>query len=107
MTNNTRQTAYPYDQYSEEFKASYEQSPYYRQGSTWKDYEPAYKYGYEQYNAENASRKWDEVQANLEQGWEKAKGESRMAWAEAKDAIRDGWHKLERALPGDADNDGR
>ena len=30
-----------------------------------------------------------------------------MTWAKAKDATRDAWHRIERAIPGDADKDGR
>ena len=97
----------PYDQYQREFQASYEKEPYYREGNAWSDYEPAYKYGYDRFGAENAARKWDEIETDLEQGWERVKGESRLAWAEAKQAVRQGWDRLERAMPGDADNDGR
>jgi hypothetical protein len=28
-------------------------------------------------------------------------------WNDAKQAVRAGWHRVERAMPGDADNDGR
>ena len=107
LQEQRQNTTVPYDQYQREFQQSYERTPYYREGQTWKDYEPAYQYSYDRFNSENASRKWDEVQGELEQGWEKAKGESRMAWAEAKDAVREGWNRLECALPGDADGDGR
>jgi hypothetical protein len=30
-----------------------------------------------------------------------------MAWNDAKGAVQDGWHYVERAVPGDADRDGR
>ena len=96
----------PYDRYQQEFQQSYEKAPYYRDGQSWQDYEPAYKYGYDQY-ASATGRKWEEVKSELEQGWDKAKGESRMAWEQAKDAVRAGWDRVERAMPGDADNDGR
>jgi hypothetical protein len=35
------------------------------------------------------------------------RGDSRLDWEEAKHAVRAGWHRVERALPGDADGDGR
>jgi hypothetical protein len=35
------------------------------------------------------------------------KAKSRLTWENAKDAVRDAWHRTERALPGDADRDGR
>ena len=30
-----------------------------------------------------------------------------MQWDNAKGAVRDAWHRVERAVPGDADRDGR
>jgi hypothetical protein len=34
-------------------------------------------------------------------------GMTRLAWNPARGPVRDGWHHIERALPGDADADGR
>ena len=78
-----------------------------RGDGTWNDYEPAYKYGYDQYSTTYRGRDFNEVEGDLERGWEKAKADSRLAWSEAKEAVKDGWHRLERAMPGDADRDGR
>ena len=52
-------------------------------------------------------RKFEDVESDLERGWEATKANSRLAWSEAKGAVRDGWHHIERAMPGDADRDGR
>jgi hypothetical protein len=30
-----------------------------------------------------------------------------MQWDNAKGAVRDAWHRVERAIPGDFDKDGR
>ena len=97
---------YSRDDYTNGFRSSYQDASYYRPGRTWDDYEPAYHYGYDRYG-ELRGRRWNEVENDLESGWEQAKARSRLAWAEAKDAVREGWHKLERAMPGDADRDGR
>jgi hypothetical protein len=35
------------------------------------------------------------------------KGNSRLSWDQAKSASRAAWHKVERAIPGDFDRDGR
>ena len=50
---------------------------------------------------------FEDVQNELERNWDSAKANSRLAWNEAKGAVRDGWHHIERAMPGDADGDGR
>lgn len=85
------------------WRENYSSRPYVQPGAEYSDYESAYRYG-------GASRArgtsdWDE--ASLEAGWDGARENSRLKWAEAKDAVRDGWHRVERAVPGDADRDGR
>ena len=54
-----------------------------------------------------ARRRFDEVESELASEWESTKGNSRLAWNDAKSATRAAWHRVERAMPGDADNDGR
>jgi hypothetical protein len=51
--------------------------------------------------------RWSEIEAELAAGWEKARGQSKLTWEQATGATRDAWHRVERALPGDADGDGR
>ena len=69
-------------------------------------YQPAYRYGWES-RARYPGRSWNEVESDLERGWEKAKGQSKLAWHDARSAARDAWHRVEVALPGDFDRDGR
>ncbi|WP_052101254.1 hypothetical protein [Novilysobacter arseniciresistens] len=96
----------PEQQYTEHFRNNYQQASYYNTARSWDDYEPAYKYGYTQYGQREGQR-FEEVENDLERGWEATKANSRLAWNEAKEAVRDGWHHIERAMPGDADRDGR
>ncbi|MEO6155636.1 MAG: hypothetical protein ABIP16_07910 [Thermomonas sp.] len=71
------------------------------------DYKPAYRYG-TYARASNPGRTWDDsLESELGARWDSAKGESRMTWEHAKHAVKDAWHGVERALPGDADGDGR
>ena len=74
------------------------------------DYAPAYRYGWESY-PRYGGRSFDEVEADLGTGWDTARGGSRLDWERARDATRDSWQRIgdrvERALPGDADGDGR
>jgi hypothetical protein len=74
-------------------------------GYGYGDYRDAYRYGWESRAKTDAA--WDDAADGLERGWDRAKDKSRLAWSDAKDAVRDGWHRVERALPGDADRDGR
>jgi hypothetical protein len=93
-------------EYSNHWRNTYSTTPYYASGREWNDYEPAYKLGYDAYG-NYRGRKFDDIESDLERNWEATKGNSRLAWNEAKGAVRDGWHYVERALPGDADGDGR
>ena len=84
----------------------YANRPYVDRGVPYSDYGPAYRYGWESYSRYHG-RKYDDVESQLESGWDKVKGSSKLTWMKAKNAVRDAWHRIERALPGDADDDGR
>jgi hypothetical protein len=57
-------------------------------------YEPAYRYGTEQYLRSDRPRDWDEVDEELQLGWESGRGESTLSWDEARPAVRDAWERL-------------
>ncbi len=93
-------------EYNSHFQNSYQAAPYYSAGREWNDYEPAYKYGYDTFGQHRGQR-FEDVEDSLERNWDSTRGNSRLAWSEAKGAVKDGWHYVERAMPGDADRDGR
>lgn len=79
--------------------------PYYIGEYDYNDYRPAYRMGYEGYGRRQG-RSFDEAEPELSSKWEEGRGKSRLTWDHARGAVRDGWHRVERALPGDADGDG-
>jgi hypothetical protein len=81
--------------YDEYWKTNYLSAPYYEAGREWTDYEPAYKLGYSAY-AQNRGRKFDEVEADLQQNWDATRGDSRLAWIDARGAVHDGWNYVQR-----------
>ncbi len=93
-------------EFDNHWSSEYKNASYYDSNRTWDDYAPAYGMGYHGKGAYR-NRKFSDVEGDLERNWEKTKGKSRLAWSEAKGAVKDGWHHVERALPGDADGDGR
>ncbi len=93
-------------EYNDYWKNNYSKTPYYSSGSQWSDYEPAYKYGYSSYDTYRGKR-FEDVENELQAKWDATRGTSRLAWNDAKSAVKDSWHYIERALPGDADGDGR
>ena len=92
------------------WRSNYSTRPYVASGSSYDDYSPAYKYGYERYPKYHG-RSFDEVEDEFSQDWDSVRGKSRLAWKDAKHATRDAYERakdtVERAIPGDSDNDGR
>lgn len=93
-------------EYTSNFENTYRSAPYYSAGREWNDYQPAYKFGYDTYGQYRGQR-FEDVEDQLERNWDATRANSRLAWSEARGAVKDGWHYIERALPGDADRDGR
>ena len=50
-------------------------------------------------------RSFDDAENDLRRDWS-SRG-SRDTWDNVRDKVRSAWHKVERAMPGDADRDGR
>ncbi len=98
MIDPTAENAYWRDNYRDE--------SYVNRDLDYNQYEPAYRTGYTGYG-KYAGRKWDDVENDLERDYDQGKGSSSLAWSDAKHASKAAWHKVERALPGDADGDGR
>jgi len=88
------------------WRAQYTKEPYYNAGRSYDDYAPAYRTGYEARN-QYEGRRFDDIQAELERKYDATRGSSSLAWSDAKQATRAAWDRLERAIPGDADRDGK
>lgn len=88
-------------------QSRFDQAPYRNDDAQFSDYQPAYRLG-TYARSQESNREWDDkLEAELGQRWDTMKGESRLGWDKAKVAAKDAWHSVERALPGDADKDGR
>lgn len=96
--NPTAEEAYWRDQYVRE--------PYYSADRSYDEYSPAYRNGYEGRGL-YAGRSFEAAEPELRRSYEANRGSSRIEWDEARVASRAAWHRVERALPGDADGDGR
>jgi hypothetical protein len=74
---------------------SYKTRPYYREGQTYAEYQPAYRYGWEAgARPEYKGRRFHEIEGNLEEGWETVKGSTSRTWAQSKDAAHDAWARV-------------
>jgi hypothetical protein len=92
------------------WRDNYAGRPYVASGTTYDDYEPAYRYGTEAYSR-YPDRDFDEVESELGRDWHTTRGKSSLEWDHAKHATRDAWQRMkdgvERAMPGDSDRDGK
>ena len=94
------------EKFSQHWHKQYMYEPYYDSRYTWDDFDPAYRYAWEQ-RRQHEGKRFEDVESDLEAGWDQVKGKSRLAWDKAKAAVRSGWHSIETVMPGDADRDGR
>ena len=100
VVNPTAEDAY--------WRQNYSTQPWVERTRTYDDYAPAFRTGYEGYARYGTQRKsFDQVEPNLRTDYERLKGKSSLAWENAKAASRAAWDRVERAMPGDADGDGR
>jgi len=89
------------------WKGNYQNELYNDPNYNYDDYGPAYQMGYEGY-ARHKGRAFEDAEPELALSWsEQPPPASRLRWEDARHAVRAGWHRVERALPGDADGDGR
>ena len=91
------------DDLDQSFRNDFGSRPY-AGGGTYDEFRPAYQFGH-RHRGRYQGRSFDEVEPDLRRDWERDNPTS--SWDRAKHAVRDAWHRVERALPGDADRDGR
>jgi hypothetical protein len=78
----------------------------YAAGERYERWRPAFQYGWQSYG-KYRGRKFDEVEPELRRDWDQTDGARDLTWERARSASRDAWNRVERAIPGDADEDGR
>ena len=91
--NPTEEAAYwretaPTTTYYSETKSTYPDLDYDR------DYQDAYRVGYENRHHYSAETRFEEVEDELKAKWEEVKGQSRLHWAQAKLAAREAWDRV-------------
>lgn len=93
------------DAYWEKYHST---QPYYDTDTDYAEYRPAYRTGYEGFATHSTSgRTFDDLEPDLQRDYETRRGTSRLGWDRAKIAARAAWDRLERAIPGDSDRDGK
>ena len=72
---------------NEYWSNEYRNRPYYRPGSDYEDYAPAYRHGYTA-ASQSPGKSWDEMETNLERDWDNSRGQSTMDWDRARQPAR-------------------
>ena len=70
--------------------------PYWAKDSTYDDWRPAYRYGYES-AIRHEGRAWDDqLEDELRTGWDRypERRNRDWSWQHVKDAVRDAWNRL-------------
>lgn len=90
------------------WRQQYANQSYYEDDYDYDDYAPAYRTGYEGYSTYyGQGMTYDQAEPTLRRDYEARHGNNRLGWEKAKYAARDAWDRVERAVPGDADHDGK
>jgi hypothetical protein len=77
------------------WKEKYKTRPYYNEGREYDDYALAFHYGWESAaKPENAGRKFEEIEPELERNWSSYTGSNQSTWQDFKDAIRDAYDRI-------------
>lgn len=91
--DRTHQTYARSDEYH---AANFDAAPYRDDGSSYDDYQPAYRYG-TQARTRYQDREWDtSLESDLRQDWDRDRGNDGLSWDRAKDAIRDAFTSHDR-----------
>lgn len=61
-----------------------------------RDYQNAYRVGYENRHHYDPNARFEDVENDLEMKWEQMKGQSRLTWNQAKIAVREAWERVTR-----------
>ena len=64
--------------------------PYFKPGSSFDDYGPAYRYGVATVRRYEG-KSFDEAEAEMRAEWLRTRGNSKLDWEDAKHPIRDAW----------------
>jgi hypothetical protein len=88
------------------WRDEYRNRDYYDDSTAYDDIQPAYRHGWES-RSRYADRNWNEAEKDVRRDWETSQYNKSMNWEKVKRPARDAWDRIERAMPGDADRDGR
>jgi len=78
------------------WSTEYPSRPYYSKTVTYKNLEPAYRYGAESSTKYNG-RPFEEVEKTLQTEWTNSRGDSTVTWEQARGAVKDSYTRTKEA----------
>ena len=75
------------------WRSNFDRESYYRRGTSFDDYAPAYRIGGEA-RGRYGDKSFDDVEDDLAKEYQAARGESRLEWEDARDATRAAWTRV-------------
>lgn len=77
------------------WSSEYKNRPYYKAGSNYEQYEPAYRYGWESASKPDyQGKRFEDVEPHLENNWSTFRGTSQSNWRDNRDATRDAYNRV-------------
>ncbi len=80
------------------WRENHAREPYYEPGTTYEDYHPAYRAGWEA-RIRYAGRAFEEIEGQLEIEFRRCCAASRLGWDKARNAARAAWQRFEATDP--------
>jgi len=77
------------------WRDNYQQESYYRSGTTFDDYAPAYRLGWDA-SSRYGDRSFEDIESVMEHDYTTLRGQSRLEWEDAKHATRAAWDRIRR-----------
>jgi len=75
------------------WEKNYKTRPYANQTAEYKEYRPAYQYGWEGASRANG-KSFEDAAPDLERDWAKSRRDSTLGWDKAKPAVKDAWDRV-------------
>lgn len=75
------------------WQQNYKTRPYANSQVEYKEYQPAYRYGWE-HASKAQGKSFDDVRPTLQRDWDKSRSGSSLDWDRAEPAARDAWERV-------------
>lgn len=75
------------------WRSSFHSRPYASADRPFEDYEPGYRFAYNE-AGKYRGRRWDDVEPTLRTDWDRFEGRGQSTWENVKDSVRDAWDNL-------------